>query len=131
MPAVQIAGGLLRGMEIFRAGVQGKGLTALADWRSHMSKIEAMTDKDGLPAMSFRLSRRQIISGMASTGLLMGGQIGSAFAQKRIVIPEGEFTPQPIAIPNFVAGTPGGAAGGVRGAQGNPNNPKPTGRVAP
>ena len=38
MPAVQAAGGLLRGMEIFRAGVQGKSLTrlSLADthWRS-------------------------------------------------------------------------------------------------
>ncbi len=81
--------------------------------------------------MSFRLSRRQIISGMASTGLLMGGQIGSAFAQKRVVIPEGEFTPQPIAIPNFVAGTPGDAEVGVGVAQVITNNLKRSGLFAP
>ena len=81
MPAVQAAGGLFRGMEIFRAGVQGKNLTARSPhWRSHMSKIEAMTDKNGLPAMSFRPSRRQIISGMASTGPVDGRPLGSAFA---------------------------------------------------
>src|SRR5258705_11198458 len=98
MPAVQIAGGLLRGMEIFRAGVQGKSLTALADWRSHMSKIEAMTDKDGLPAMSFRLSRRQIISGMAALGTITPAPVRSdlARAPNRIPIPNATSVRKPI-----------------------------------
>jgi TolB protein len=81
--------------------------------------------------MSFRPSRRQIISGMASTGLLMGGHIGSAFAQKRVVIPEGEFTPLPIAIPNFVGGTPGDNEVGVGVSQVITNNLKRSGLFAP
>jgi TolB protein len=81
--------------------------------------------------MSFRLSRRQIISGMASTGLLMGGPIRNAFAQKRVVIPEGEFTPLPIAIPNFVAGTPGDAEVGAGVSQVITNNLKRSGLFAP
>jgi len=98
-----------------------------------MSKIEAMTDKDGLPAMSFRLSRRQIISGMAALGTVTAAPVRSAFAQapKRIPIPEGEFTPQPIAIPNFVAGTPGDAEVGVGVAQVITNNLKRSGLFAP
>ena len=63
--------------------------------------------------MPFRLSRRQIISGMAALGVLTGGDVRDAFAQapKRIIVPEGEFTPLPIAIPNFVAGHAGGCRG--------------------
>src|SRR5438477_6028170 len=63
--------------------------------------------------MPFRLNRRQVISGMAALGALAGAPARNAFAQKRVVIPEGDFTPLPIAIPNFVAGTP---ADGERGA---------------
>ena len=98
-----------------------------------MSKIEAMTDKDGLPAMSFRLSRRQIISGMAALGTITAAPVRSAFAQapKRIIIPEGEFTPLPIAIPNFVAGTPGDAEVGVGVSQVITNNLKRSGLFAP
>jgi len=98
-----------------------------------MSKIEAMTDKDGLPATSFRLSRRQIISGMAALGTVTAAPVRSALAQapKRIPIPEGEFTPQPIAIPNFVAGTPGDAEVGVGVAQVITNNLKRSGLFAP
>src|SRR5215218_4920835 len=120
-------------MEIFCAGVQGKGLTARADWQPHMSKIVVMTDKDGLPAMSFRLSRRQIISGMAALGTITVAPVRSALAQapKRIPIPEGEFVPQPIAIPNFVAGTPGDAEVGVGVAQVITNNLKRSGLFAP
>ena len=64
-----------------------------------------MTDKDGLHDMPLRLSRRQVISGMASLGVLTGGAVPSAFGQapKRVIIPEGDFAPLPIAIPNFVA----------------------------
>jgi TolB protein len=89
-----------------------------------------MTDKDGLPNMLYRPSRRQIIAGMAALGAVTGG---NAFAQapKRIVIPEGEFTPQPIAIPNFVAGTPGDAEVGVGVAQVITNNLKRSGLFAP
>ena len=98
-----------------------------------MSKIEAMTDKDGLPAMSFRLSRRQIISGMAALGTIAVAPVRSAFAQapKRIIVPEGEFTPLPIAIPNFVAGTPGDAEVGVGVSQVITNNLKRSGLFAP
>jgi TolB protein len=92
-----------------------------------------MTDKDELPDMPFRLNRRQVIAGMASTGLLMGGNVGGAFAQapKRIIVPEGEFTPLPIAIPNFVAGTPGDAEVGVGVSQVITNNLKRSGLFAP
>src|SRR6266568_7869493 len=92
-----------------------------------------MTDKDELPDMPFRLSRRQVIAGMASTGLLMGGYVGGASAQapKRIIVPEGEFTPLPIAIPNFVAGTPGDAEVGVGVTQVITNNLKRSGLFAP
>ena len=59
--------------------------------------------------MSFRLDRRQILWGMAALGVLSGGDVRNAFGQKRIIVPEGDFAPLPIAIPNFVAGTPSGA----------------------
>ena len=83
--------------------------------------------------MSFRLSRRQIISGMAALGTVAAAPVRSALAQapKRIPIPEGEFTPQPIAIPNFVAGTPGDAEVGVGVAQVITNNLKRSGLFAP
>src|SRR5215211_5097911 len=91
-----------------------------------------MTDKDGLREMPFRLNRRQIISGMAALGALAGGgPIRTAYAQKRVIIPEGEFTPQPIAIPNFVAGTPGDAEVGVGVSQVITNNLKRSGLFAP
>src|SRR4030081_832997 len=81
-----------------------------------------MTDKDGLHDMPLRLSRRQVISGMASLGVLTGGAVPSAFGQapKRVIIPEGDFAPLPIAIPNFVAGKAGGGGGGGGGAPRRP-----------
>jgi TolB protein len=92
-----------------------------------------MTDNNELPNAPFRLTRRQIISGIASTGLVLGGHAGSAFAQapKRIIVPEGEFTPLPIAIPNFVAGTPGDTEVGVGVSQVITNNLKRSGLFAP
>src|SRR6478609_5563846 len=92
-----------------------------------------MTDKDGFPQMPFRLSRRQLISGMASAGVLMGGQVNNAFGQapKRIIVPEGEAAPLPIAIPNFAAGTPGDAEVGVGVTQVITNNLKRSGLFAP
>ncbi len=92
-----------------------------------------MTDKDGLPDMPFQLSRRQMISGMASAGVLMGGSARNAFAQapKRVIIPEGDFAPLPIAIPNFVAGTPADGEVGVNVAQVITNNLRRSGLFAP
>ena len=82
--------------------------------------------------MPLRLSRRQVISGMASLGVLTGGA-RSALGQapKRVIIPEGDFAPLPIAIPNFVAGTPGDSEVGVSVAQVITNNLKRCGLFAP
>ncbi|KRR01471.1 translocation protein TolB [Bradyrhizobium jicamae] len=81
--------------------------------------------------MLYRPSRRQIIAGMAALGAVAGGRNALAQAPKRIPIPEGEFVPQPIAIPNFVAGTPGDAEVGVGVAQVITNNLKRSGLFAP
>ncbi|WP_334393264.1 Tol-Pal system beta propeller repeat protein TolB [Bradyrhizobium sp. AZCC 2262] len=81
--------------------------------------------------MLYRPSRRQIMAGMAALGAVAGGRDAFAQAPKRVVIPEGEFTPQPIAIPNFVAGTPGDAEVGVGVAQVITNNLKRSGLFAP
>ena len=92
-----------------------------------------MTDKDGLREMSFRLSRRQMISGMAALGVLSGGPVRNAFGQapKRIIVPEGDFAPLPIAIPNFVAGTPSDGEVAVGVTQVITNNLKRSGLFAP
>jgi TolB protein len=96
-------------------------------------KSAQMTDKDGLRQMPFRPSRRQVLSGMASLGLLTGGSVRDAFGQapKRVIVPEGDFAPLPIAIPNFVAGTPADAEVGVGVAQVITNNLKRSGLFAP
>ncbi|MGY2849386.1 TolB protein [Bradyrhizobium sp. USDA 4518] len=88
-----------------------------------------MTDQNDLRTMTFRLDRRQMISGMAALGVLAGSR--SAFAQKRVVIPEGDFAPLPIAIPNFAAGTPGDTEVGVGVTQVITNNLKRSGLFAP
>jgi TolB protein len=90
-----------------------------------------MTDKYGLPNMPFRLNRRQIISGMAALGAIAGGRNALAQGPKRIPVQEGEFVPLPIAIPNFVAGTPGDAEVGVGVSQVITNNLKRSGLFAP
>ena len=91
-----------------------------------------MTDNNELPEMPFRLSRRQMISGMAALGMVTGSG-RNAFAQgpKRVIIPEGDFAPLPIAIPNFVAGTPADAEVGVGVTQVITNNLKRSGLFAP
>src|SRR5580658_3160193 len=90
-----------------------------------------MTDKNLSRQMSFRLSRRQLVSGMASLGMLAGVPAGPARAQKRIIVPEGEFVPMPIAIPNFVGGTPSDGDVGVGVTQVITNNLKRSGLFAP
>ncbi len=91
-----------------------------------------MPDNQDLPEMPFRLSRRQMISGAAALGLV-AGSARHALAQgpKRVIIPEGDFAPLPIAIPNFVAGTPGDAEVGVGVTQVITNNLKRSGLFAP
>ena len=83
--------------------------------------------------MAFRPSRRQLISGMAALGVVTGCGARDAFGQapKRIIVPEGEFTPLPIAIPNFVAGTPADADVGAGVTQVITNNLKRSGLFNP
>jgi len=92
-----------------------------------------MTDKDQSREMPFRLSRRQIISAMAALGVVTGSPGRNAFAQapKRIIVPEGDFAPLPIAIPNFVAGTPSDGEVGVGVTQVITSNLKRSGLFAP
>src|ERR1700677_1054299 len=122
-------------MEIFYAGVhRTKNLKALAtDDQRHEMKPPEMTDQDRLREIPFRLSRRQIMSGMASLGVLAGGDIRNAFGQapKRIIVPDGDSAPLPIAIPNFVAGSPSDGEVGVGVTQVITNNLKRSGLFAP
>ncbi len=92
-----------------------------------------MTDNNELPEMPFRVSRRQMISGMAALGMVTGGTVRHGFAQgpKRVPIPGGDYAPLPIAIPNFVAGTPGDAEVGAGVTQVITNNLKRSGLFAP
>ena len=76
-----------------------------------------------------------MLSGMATLGVLAGGDVRDAFAQqgppKRVIVPEGEFVPLPIAIPNFVAGTPSDGDVGAGVTQVITNNLKRSGLFAP
>ncbi|MDZ4369135.1 MAG: Tol-Pal system protein TolB, partial [Afipia sp.] len=54
-----------------------------------------------------KFSRRQVMSGAASAGLLMAMPVSKALAQARVTVTEGNFQPIPIAIPNFVPGSQG------------------------
>src|SRR6201996_4427420 len=122
-------------MEIFRAGVhRAKDLIGRNNRGSkrETKHLNDMTDKDELRRLLLRPSRRQIIAGMAALGALGGAR--PAFAQggpKRIVVPEGEFQPLPIAIPNFVAGTPADNDVAIKVTEGITNNLKRSGLFAP
>src|ERR1700716_4371949 len=74
------------------------------------------------------LSRRDILIGGAAAGLLLPS---FARAQTKLVIPEGNVAPLPIAIPNFVAGSPADAEVGVGVAQVITSNLKRRGLFAP
>ena len=76
-----------------------------------------------------RLNRRQMISAMASAGMLLGGR--QAFGQARVQIDQGNVAPLPIAIPNFVAGSPSDGEVGAGVAKVITNNLKRSGLFAP
>jgi TolB protein len=65
-----------------------------------MTKVKC----DVAPDMPFHPSRRHIISGMASAGVLTGSR--QAFGQTATDLVLRQFEPLPLAIANFVAGTP-------------------------
>jgi TolB protein len=91
-----------------------------------------MTHKDALREMPSRPSRRQILSGIASLGALAGSGAQQAFGQAPRRVPvEGDFQPLPIAIPNFVAGTPADGEVGVGVTQVITNNLKRSGLFNP
>lgn len=66
---------------------------------------------------------------MASAGVLIGAR--HAFAQTRVPIIGGDVAPMPIAIPNFVAGTPSDADVGTGVSQVITSNLKRSGLFAP
>jgi TolB protein len=82
------------------------------------------------PLPPLALDRRQLLIGgsAATAGLLLPSL---AHAQTKLLIPEGNVAPLPIAIPNFVAGTPadGEVGAGVAGVI--TNNLKRSGLFAP
>ena len=88
-----------------------------------------------MPVTSFRLpplllTRRDALIGGAgaAAGLLLSSRVG---AQTKFQITEGNFAPLPIAIPNFVAGSPADAEVSVGVAQVITNNLKRSGLFAP
>src|SRR5262249_32013285 len=90
-----------------------------------------MTDQDQLRQKLLLPSRRKIISGMAALGAAATLSPRGALAQKRVPITEGDFAPLPIAIPNFVAGTPADGEVGIGVTQVITNNLKRSGLFAP
>ena len=79
---------------------------------------------------SFGLTRRRALAlAAASAGLALGGW--PAFAQQRLSVTEGNVAPVPIAIPDFLGGTPGDAdaARGISGVI--TNNLRRSGLFAP
>src|SRR5205085_4295748 len=78
----------------------------------------------------YHVSRRDILSGLASSGLILSGA-DRAFGQASPRISGGEVAPLPIAIPNFVAGTPTDGEVGAGVAQVITNNLKRSGLFAP
>jgi TolB protein len=91
-----------------------------------------MTDQDQPRQKLLLPSRRQIISGMVALGAAAALSPRGALAQsKRVPITEGDFAPLPIAIPNFVAGTPADGEVGIGVTQVITNNLKRSGLFAP
>ena len=74
------------------------------------------------------LTRRHVLIGGAASGLLLPSLAG---AQTKLQVTEGTVAPLPIAIPNFVAGSPADGEVGVGVAQVITNNLKRSGLFAP
>src|SRR5881396_2322026 len=89
-----------------------------------------MSREPELTNAPFRIGRRQVLSGLASSGLILSGT-RRGFAQVRVPVTGGEVAPLPIAIPNFVAGTPADGEVGAGVAQVITNNLKRSGLFAP
>src|ERR1700724_3532629 len=94
-----------------------------------------LKEEPAMPVKSFRTSslpidrRKFLIGGVsASAGLLLPSL---ARAETKLVIPEGTVAPLPIAIPDFVAGSPGDGEFSVGVAQVITNNLKRSGLFAP
>ena len=90
-----------------------------------------MTDQARLRDKLLLPNRRQIVAGMAAFGAAAAVSPRAALAQKRITITEGDFAPLPIAIPNFVAGTPADGEVAVGVTQVIANNLRRSGLFAP
>src|SRR5207237_5581876 len=91
-----------------------------------------MTDQDKLRETLLLPNRRPIISGMAALGAASAISPRGALAQsKRVPITEGDFAPLPIAIPNFVAGTPADGEVSLGVTQVITNNLRRSGLFAP
>jgi TolB protein len=80
------------------------------------------------PPPPLALDRRQLLIAGAGAGLLLPSR---ARAQTRFSVTEGNIAPLPIAIPNFVAGTPADGEVGVGVAGVITNNLKRSGLFAP
>lgn len=80
-------------------------------------------------SVPFVVGRRQVLSGLAATGVMLGAQ--RAFGQARVTVTGGDVAPLPIAIPNFVAGTGADNEVAIGTAQVITNNLKRSGLFAP
>jgi TolB protein len=89
-----------------------------------------MSEQQDLTKSPLSMTRRQILSGLATSGLILSG-VHDAFGQARVTITGGEVAPLPIAIPNFAPGSPADGEVGVGVAQVITNNLKRSGLFAP
>jgi TolB protein len=72
--------------------------------RNMKNPVEMTSDNEFRETL-LRPSRRQILTGIGSLGLLAGTGARSAFGQARVTITGGDVAPMKIAIPTFNAGT--------------------------
>src|SRR5207237_2539180 len=84
---------------------------------SRCSAVDDLGSDPAMPVSSFSLSplplsRRDVLIGGAAScgGLLLPSLAG---AQTKLLIPEGNVAPLPIAVPDFVAGSPADGEVGV------------------
>jgi len=83
-----------------------------------------------LTKATFGIDRRQLLSGLASSSLILSGT-HRAFGQTRVPVTGGEVAPLPIAIPNFVPGSAADTEVGVGVTQVITNNLRRSGLFAP